>query len=217
MTTLIFNERSKFFIVVFFTVLFIRSTASAITIDYTATDQPDNSSGDLWQYDYTITDYSFSKFEEFTILFDYILYDLISPLNTLPDWDIYTLQSESGIQDNGIYGSIALIDNVPLNIFSVSFVWFGGNNSPGAQPFEVYNENFEIISQGITTPMGLEPVPEPGTSILVCFGLLVFIFVSPHALAGTTKHVKNTVKTAIGITIDSVLKSKHFKVLSYKN
>ncbi|MFH2091141.1 MAG: hypothetical protein ABIJ31_02150 [Pseudomonadota bacterium] len=150
--------------------------AEAITINYTTTNLADGGTGDLWQYDYTVSDYSFSEFDEFTILFDYNLYDLLSSLNTLPDWDIYTLQSDPGIQEDGVYGSMALTENASSGVFCVSFIWLGSNNTPGAQPFEIYDENFEIISQGFTESSPLEPVPEPGTKCLFFVGLLIFIY-----------------------------------------
>ncbi len=71
--------------------------------------------------------------------------------------------------DDGIFDAMALVDNAETDFFSIAFHWLG-DGVPGSQTFEIYDENFTLIEQGITTT----PVPEPTTLLLLGFGLLSF-------------------------------------------
>ena len=86
--------------------------------------------------------------------------------------------------EDGVYGSMALIENALSGVFSVSFIWFGGDDTPGFQPFEIYDENFNIISTGFTEPLSMAQVPEPGTIVLFYIGLLVFIHTKNKTITG---------------------------------
>ena len=157
--------------------LFLASNASAVTIAYEATDLADVGTGDLWQYNYFVSSYSFNEFESFTIHFDYHLYSFLSDVISSPDWDALSFQPDPGLQHDGMYDSMALVDNASLSGFSVSFIWFGYGSSPGSQPYEIYNEKYDIVEQGTTIVQGLNPVPEPWTMTLVCLGLFSLIYV----------------------------------------
>lgn len=164
--------------------LFPVPTSHATTIYYDATDLADTIPGeDLWQYTYTVGDYTFNEDYGFTIYFDYSLYsDLQDPppsVNT--DWDPIVFQPDPPpVPADGIYDAIAVADNASLaDPFTVSFVW-EGPGVPGSQPFEVYfydDPDFDIIESGQT-------VPEPATILLVGSGLF--------GLAGLRKRAKKT-------------------------
>lgn len=163
----------KAVLIIFFTVLFQLTNASAITITYSANDLPDGPQGDLWQYDYTVDGYSFSEFEGFTIFFDNNLYDLLSPLSAGGDWDIFDTQPNAGLLLDGIYDAMALVNSPDLsNSFSVSFIWLEGNDSPSSQPFDIYDGNFNIIESGTTSAPITAPVPEPETLLLFFLGFI---------------------------------------------
>ncbi|MCG8685708.1 MAG: hypothetical protein MI892_12585 [Desulfobacterales bacterium] len=70
---------------------------------------------------------------------------------------------------DGIYDAMALVDSLDLSMsFSVSFIWFGGTDSQVAQPFDIYDENFNAIESGVISIATANHVPEPTT-------LLVFL------------------------------------------
>lgn len=148
--------------------LLLPLSASATTIHYTATDISDTVAGDdLWQYSYTVTDFSFPAGFGFSIFFDYALFTQIQdpapPVNI--DWDVLTLQPDLFLPDDGIYDALALVDSAPpLDLFTVEFVWLG-SGAPGAQPFSVYDESFADVETGTT-------IPEPNTLTLIGTGLL---------------------------------------------
>ena len=65
-----------------------------------------------------------------------------------------------------------LVDNASLiDTFTVSFTWLSGAGSPGAQYFEIYDSNYDILESGTTTS-GAVPVPEPCTMLLMGTGLV---------------------------------------------
>ena len=164
--------------------LFPVGKSHAIQISYQAVNLADTTPGeDLWQYSYTVGDYSFDMDYGFTIYFDYLLYsDLEDPPPYVnDDWEPIVWQPDTGIPDDGAYDALALEDGASLaNPFLVSFVWLG-SGIPGSQFFEVYDPGFNTIGSGETAP-----VPEPATLLLVGSGLL--------CLAGLRKRVKKSDK-----------------------
>jgi hypothetical protein len=65
---------------------------------------------------------------------------------------------------------MALVANASLDSpFQVSFVR-GGSDTPGAQAFTVFDESFNVIETGLTTP-----IPEPQSYALLGAGLLLLI------------------------------------------
>lgn len=162
--------------------LFPVGKSHAIQISYKAVNLADTTPGeDLWQYSYTVGDYSFDMDYGFTIYFDYFLYsNLEDPAPYVnDDWDPIVWQPDTAIPDDGAYDALALENAASLaDPFVVSFVWLG-SEVPGSQFFEVYDPDFNIIRSGETAP-----VPEPATLLLVGSGLL--------GLAGLRKRAKKS-------------------------
>jgi hypothetical protein len=154
--------------------------ASATTIYYSATDIADTTTGeDLWQYNYSVTDNTFAAFDGFTIWFDYGLFENINPVTASFDWDPVTWQPENilGFGDDGAYDALALVDNPDLSVdFTVSFAWLGGPEGPGAQFFDVYDGNYDIIESGMTVAAPVtSSVPEPSTLMLLGIGSIMLL------------------------------------------
>ena len=142
---------------------------AAPSVNFAVTDLPDVVIGeDLWSYDYTITG-PLASFETVNLLFSslsyggYILVNSsdasLSPLVTVP----IIAPATDGLV------AVTAIDPVATNgsaLLSVHFVWTAAG-APGSQPFEVLDDQFNVVSTGMTSA-----VPEASTAALLAAGLL---------------------------------------------
>jgi hypothetical protein len=130
-----------------------------------------------WAYDYDITNINLPEpIEEFTIWFDYNLYENLSVTTVALDppsssWNEVIWQPEYVLEDDGGYDALALILGIGISEtvsgFSVSFDWLGTGH-PNAQFYEIINPNtYETIESGFTTP-------EPATLLLLGLGAVVW-------------------------------------------
>jgi len=87
--------------------------AWATTILFTATDLPDalGPGGDLWQYSYMVSGFTFPANFSFSVFFAPNLYsDLEDPPPAVnADWDIITVQPDTILSDDGFYDALALV------------------------------------------------------------------------------------------------------------
>ncbi|OEU64980.1 MAG: hypothetical protein BBJ57_09065 [Desulfobacterales bacterium PC51MH44] len=144
----------------------------ATTILYDLTDL----GGGVWEYDYSVTnDTLTSNIEEFTIFFEYGLYENLSVTSLLADWDEIAIDPALilGVPDDGFYDALAILPagiapGTTVSGFSVSFDWLGSDTPWGAsQSFDVVDPiTFASLDSG-----GTAPIPEPGTIVLVGTGL----------------------------------------------
>ncbi len=127
-----------------------------------------------WQYTYDVHNISLTEqIKEFTIWFDYGLYDNLAVETPDPpagDWDEIVVQREPLLQDDGFYDALALSYGIPegqtVSGFSVSFDWLGDAVMPGSQFYKIIDPvTFKTIDSGYT-------IPEPATLLLLGLGSL---------------------------------------------
>ena len=115
-----------------------------------------------WQYTYDLTNCSLDAgIEEFTIWFDYGLYENLAIATQNPpavDWDEIIWQPDPVIGSNGGYDGLVEVTTLAIGVgqtvsnFSVSFDWLG-QGTPGSQFYEIVNPvTFEAIDSGYTMP-----------------------------------------------------------------
>lgn len=144
--------------------------------------------GNSFQYDFNvINDDLVAGIEEFSIDFDYNLFENLLAVASPADWDPVEIQPDPdpSVLDDGFVdwlGLGALIGmGDSLGGFAVSFDWLGAASGPAAagNPFQILDAiTFDILASGSTTvPVVVpppNPIPEPG--LLSLFGLaLLFV------------------------------------------
>jgi len=148
----------------------LANSVSAAKITYEVMDLSDTMVGeDLWKYTYTVSDHIFNVDNGFSIFFDLQAYsNLEDPAPAVNiDWDILVLQPDEALPDDGIYDAFSLSNGASLaDPFMVSFIWTG-DGSPGSQAYNIYDETFNVVASGITSP-----VPEPSALFLMLSGLM---------------------------------------------
>lgn len=163
-------KRRVFAVIFCFLVLAEFVSATPLTeISYFTTDL---GSG-RWEYNYDVKNIGLSVgIEEFTIWFDYGIYDnlVVSTPETPPDWDQIVWQVEPVLEDAGGYDALATNLEIAigenLSDFSVTFDWLG-IEQPGSQYYEIIDPvTFGTIESGYT-------VPEPTTCLLLLSGALL--------------------------------------------
>ncbi|MCK4657983.1 MAG: PEP-CTERM sorting domain-containing protein [Phycisphaerae bacterium] len=147
------------------------SRAAPATIQYTATALGD----ERWMYTYEVgcNNSLLSPIEQFTIWFDYGLYENLAVATIGPlaaDWDELVIEPDPFWGDDGFYDALALADGIEFGAmaggFAVSFDWLGAG-APGSQVFEIINPaTYETRYTGIT-------VPEPATFLPLGLALLL--------------------------------------------
>ncbi len=175
-------KRLIFLILSTLLLLIISTPLCATTIFYNVS----NTGGNSWTFSYTVENDDIDEgIEDFSIFFDYGLYENISVTGIAVDWDAFEVQPEIILdpKEKGSYNAYTLNSPIAMNEslsgFSVSFDWLG-NGTPGTQYYEIYADgNYEDeIDHGDTQLAdqgGSDPVPEPSTLILFATGLLGYL------------------------------------------
>jgi hypothetical protein len=148
-----------------------RAEAAPITIEFEAAAL----GGNLWQYEYVVSDFTFEPNQGFSVYFDPALFATLQAPAVNGDWDVIAVQADPDIPSDGFFDALALVSHASLvNPFIVTFSWLGAPGTvPGSQPLTV-NEfdaqgGLSILERGRTVPASQlpEPIPEPSTLMLV--------------------------------------------------
>jgi len=144
--------------------------SAQIDIRYATDNVPDEALGaDLWRYSYHVSG-SFNQFYSFEILFGaHNVTSLeVAPVSPSTEWFVSTVQPLPGIPADGLFSGMALAASANAStVFDVAFVW-AGPGVPGAQAFNILDDQFGLIASGTTAP-----IPEPGIYGLLGAGLIV--------------------------------------------
>lgn len=181
-------------------------TAHADFVSYALT----SLGGTDYRYEYTVTnDGSLGAsvaVTGFTIMFNPTLYDenslsIVTAEPLASDWDELIFYSAPGV--DAAYDAYALAGGVAagstISGFAVEFTWLG-NGTPGAQPYEIYDQDtFDLIAFGTTNlassiddPTSPQ-VPEPNIFILLLTAAFAAIVIGrrrkPAVTSATVRHL----------------------------
>ena len=146
----------------------------ALTLHYQAVDLPDTIAGsDLWRYDYQLGG-SVGSFESVNLLYSPMSYsdlDLKSALDS-SRWSSLVIPPAPAGPADGILSLTAVAPQgaSEQTNFALEFIWLG-SGTPGAQPFELLDDSFNVIASGSTVPLGTPAIPEPGSLPLLAGAL----------------------------------------------
>ena len=132
-----------------------------------------------WQSTYKITNDTLPfDIEEFSIYFDFSLFENLVATGAPPDWDPLVIQPDAGLPDDGFYDALALaVGVIPGDMLSGFMVEFDylGVDIPPSQAFDILDPfNFDLLDSGevIFTSVTELSVPAPATLGLLAIGLL---------------------------------------------
>jgi hypothetical protein len=138
--------------------------------------------GNTYQYNFNIINDDLpTGLEEFSIYFDYTLYENLVNIASPADWDIFIADPDVGATEDGFYDGLFLVSplafGASLSGFSVSFDWLGATLPPmSGNFFEIFNANFDVLGSGFTRVAGTPPnkVPEPNIFSLFVLAFIIF-------------------------------------------
>lgn len=145
-------------------------------------------SGDTWEVTYTVTNDNLTSLEFFSIYYDFGLFDNLEAISGPDGWlvEVFLQVGESfdtadGIIDFFLDSGTALGQGGSLGEFTVRFDYLG-DGSPFQFFVEVFDGDFEILDDGVSSPITFVPtspteqVSEPGTIALLLAGGLFLLF-----------------------------------------
>jgi hypothetical protein len=157
------------------------SFGGLITTQYT------NVNSNSWTVTYTIGNNNLDSIDEFSLYFDYLLYENLAIIMSPADWDALLYQPEPSFPDDGLYDALALSNGIArgeqLTGLTLSFDWLGTDINQMQQYFEIIDPNdFSAIESGYTQNTIVTDVPEPNILFIFVFSL-AFLFIRKSKLA----------------------------------
>jgi len=143
--------------------------ASAALISYEPHDLGATEAG-LWQFDFTLSDYTLAVNEGVQIFFPYGEYQDLALVSSASGWDALVIQPDQifDLAEPGLLDALQTADTAGAPaVFSVQAHW-NGTGTPAPQSYELYDASYAVIDSGQTVC-----VPEPATFALLAGGLLV--------------------------------------------
>lgn len=102
------------------------------------------------------------------LIFDARLFADLDPLTPASgDWFAYAAQPVPAVPLDGVASFLALNSVAAHGQLEVTFTWLGAG-MPGTQPYELVDDQFNVVVGGHTTPTS--PVPEPPTALMLLLG-----------------------------------------------
>ena len=97
--------------------------------------------GNTWEYTYTVNNDTLGfNIDEFTVYFDFSLYQNLSTISVPASWDPLVVEPDNFLNNDGYYDALALSGGITpgssAGSFSVRFNYLG-NDTPGPQDFEI--------------------------------------------------------------------------------
>ena len=149
-------------------------SAQAATIEYAVSQIGTTGNGDRFRYEYSLSNQTISVGQGFSVFFDVNRFSDIQAVSSPSDWDILVLQPDPFLPDDGVFDALALAPSLGDSPFVVDATWMGDPElMPGAQPFEIYDTDFSVVSSGETILRGgnsTPPIPEPSGAALFLVG-----------------------------------------------
>ncbi len=149
-------------------VLAVASTGAAAGVTYEVVDIADPvGAPDTVRINYRI-DTGTPAWYGYTLYFDPALYAGLEA-DAGASWFATIAQPDPAAPLPGLVNLLALQDIAAGAEFSVLSTWLG-TGRPGAQPYELFDDTFNIVGGGVT-----QAVPEPASATLLIAGLAVLL------------------------------------------
>ena len=116
--------------------------------------------------------------QELTLYYDFQFFTDLNLADAPASWSPFVSQPDPGFNDDGI---VDLLFDAGLALgemqepFTVEFTWLGTGAPSGIQTFELYDDSFNLLQTGITSPVPA-PAPAPAPAPLLLGLALLVLF-----------------------------------------